>query len=266
MSRYRRILFPLAAAGLALALAGCACYGTYPIAGNHTARMRTFSGIDFMWIPPGVYVMGSPEGEACRQDHEGPARVVRITQGFWMSRTEVTQDQYEKVMGANRSSKQWGGLPVDNVSWYDAQEFCLRLSQAAGKRYFLPTEAQWEYACRAGSTSAFCFGDDPGMLQAFAYYEENAEDGFQNVGRRAHNAWGLYDMHGNVWEWCSDWYGPYDPAAPAMDPTGPETGEKRVVRGGGWEDPDMKCRSAVRHKADAQKAMEGVGFRVCRVK
>jgi len=215
-------------------------------------------GMRFVRIPRGTFLMGSPLGEIGRgndeQQHE-----VRLSRDFYFGIHTVTQMQYEKVIGKNPSHFQ--GLkvkyvdssnhPVDSVSYRDAEEFCRRLSelpeeQVAGRRYRLPTEAEWEYACRAGSKTAFSFGNDAANLGSYAWYDANSGEMTHAVGSKRPNAFGLYDMHGNVWEWCSDWYDKeYYASSPATDPSGPDSGSFRVLRGGSWNnEPDcVRCAS-----------------------
>ena len=159
-----------------------------------------------------------------------------ITKPFYLGKYEVTQEQWEAVMGSNPSNFKGPKNPVEQVSWDDCQEFLDKLNAKAGGqggKFVLPTEAQWEYACRAGSTGKFCFGDDEKQLGEYAWYDENSDSKTHPVGEKKPNAWGLYDMHGNVWEWCQDWYGAYGAEA-VDDPSGPTTGSGRVFRGGGW--------------------------------
>jgi formylglycine-generating enzyme required for sulfatase activity len=158
--------------------------------------------------------------------------------------------------------------PVEQVSWEDAVEFCRKLSElsaekAAGNVYRLPTEAQWEYACRAGTTTQFSFGDDESDLGDYAWYRENSASKAHPVGGKQPNAWGLYDMHGNVWEWCQDWYDDY-PSGAVTDPTGPADGSGRVIRGGGWDFIAEICRSAYRSGfGPSFRSLSDCGFRVC---
>lgn len=177
-----------------------------------------------------------------------PVTQVRFSQGFWLGQTEVTQAQWEAVMGGNPSNFKGGNLPVEQVRWNDAMEFCRRLTErehAAGRlsndlAYTLPTEAQWEYACRSGTT-----GDYAGNLDAMAWYGANSGNQTRPVRQKQANAWGLYDMHGNVWEWCADWYGNY-PGGSVADPSGAASGSYRVNRGGGWGNVAVFGRSADR--------------------
>jgi formylglycine-generating enzyme required for sulfatase activity len=179
-----------------------------------TAAGRGFKnsvGMDFVWIPDGEYMRGSPGNEPGRGSDEGPQHRVILTRGFHMQTTEVTQGQWRSVMGNNPSGFQSGDdYPVENVSWNDVQAFIRKLNgMESGVSYRLPTEAEWEYAARAGSRTRFYFGDDEGRLKDYAWYDANSSLRTQPVGRKKPNAWGLYDMHGNVWEWCSDWFGSY---------------------------------------------------------
>jgi formylglycine-generating enzyme required for sulfatase activity len=212
--------------------------------------------IRWAWIPPGTFTMGSPASEQHRYDNEGPQTQVTITRGFWMGRYEVTQGEYQAVMGSNPSS--FSGepkRPVEQVSWSDATNYCTKLTEReraaktlpAGYVYRLPTEAEWEYACRAGTTTRFGYGDDPGYAQLgnYAWYGSNSEDTTHAVGLKQPNDWGLHDMRGNVWEWCLDWYGAY-PGGSVTDPKGPGSGSHRVIRGGSCRHDGGYCRSACR--------------------
>ena len=152
--------------------------------------------------------MGSLDSEEDRWDNEGPVYGVTISEGFWLGKYEVTQEEWEAVMGSNLSNYKGDDRPVENVSWEDVQKFITKLNEAEGSAvYRLPTEAEWEYACRAGSTTPWSFGDDGGKLGEYSWYSNNNSSSTRAVGRKKPNAWGLYDMHGNVWEWVQDWYG-----------------------------------------------------------
>jgi formylglycine-generating enzyme required for sulfatase activity len=202
-------------------------------------------GMQLRLIPPGEFMMGSPASEWGPRDNE-TLHVVRITKPFYLSATEVTQAQYERVMGTNPSHSKGPFKPVEKVSWHDAMEFFRTLSVREGEEYRLPTEAEWEYACRAGTTTAYSFGDDTSQLEKYAWYTVNSGRTTHAVGAKLPNAWGLYDMHGNVWEWCQDWYGDYGNEKVVTDPTGPAEGRDRVLRGGAFSYPPMYVRAALR--------------------
>jgi formylglycine-generating enzyme required for sulfatase activity len=189
--------------------------------------------------------MGSPKDEKYHEDNESQHKV-QLTKGFYLGETTITQEQWGEVMGENPSNFKGRKLPVENVSWNDCQQYINKLNKDAPERYkfALPTEAQWEYAARAGSTTAYCFGDAENKLGDYAWYSGNSGGETHEVGTKKPNVWGLYDMHGNVWEWCSDWYGDYN--GDATDPTGASSGSYRVYRGGGWCDLAVDCRSAYR--------------------
>jgi formylglycine-generating enzyme required for sulfatase activity len=211
----------------------------------------------FVLIPAGKSVMGSPPSERFRGDDEGPAHEVIITKPFYVSATHVTRAQYQRIMGAGTIRDQ-GDLPVTDVSWFDAEKFCQKLTQRSGHPVHLPTEAQWEHACRAETQTAYCCGDDDAQLGAYGRYESV---GVQAVGKLKPNAFGLYDMHGNVWQWCEDWYGPY-PDKPQSDPTGPASGTAKVIRGGSFRDSAQALRSAKRAMETPDSTRYDVGFRV----
>ena len=247
-------------------------------------------GMKFAVISAGEFLMGSPAGEKNRSSDEHQHRV-RITQAFHLGVFEVTQAQYERVMGKNPSSfsssgtskdkvagKDTSKFPVEKVSWDDAVEFCRRLSnlpeeRAAGNTYRLPTEAEWEYACRAGTTTPFHFGSVLNGKQAncdggLPYGTETKGPYLQRtmrVGSFAPNAFGLYDMHGNVYEWCADWYdSDYYKNSPVSDPRGPSSGSYRVFRGGSWYYYARGCRSAYRSRDTPDGRYDSLGFRVLR--
>ncbi len=223
-------------------------------------------------IKPGTFTMSSPGTEVDRySNNEGPQTVVTLTKAFWMGKYEVTQAEYLALMGSN-PSEILGDLkrPVEHVYWNDAMNYCTKLTsqeRAAGRLpagyvYRLPTEAEWEYACRAGTTTRFSFGDDPNYTQLgnYAWFSSNSGGTTHPVGMKLPNPWGLYDMHGNVWEWCLDWIGVY-PGGSMTDPRGPNTGSSRADRGGGWADDGRYCRSACRGGFLPDVATYLVGFR-----
>jgi sulfatase modifying factor 1 len=227
-------------------------------------------GMKFVWIPPGNFVMGSPKDEKLRHDNETHHKVTLI-KGFYMGVHTVTQEQYETVMGKNPSHfRGEKNLPVERVSWNDCQEFIKKLREKDKKAYRLPTEAEWEYACRAGTTTPFHFGETISTDQANYYGEAvygNGKKGVHRakmtpVGSFPANAWGLHDMHGNVWQWCQDMYGEY-PQKDVVDPQGPEKGDRRVLRGGSWGHVPQDCRSACRFRIEPGYRSDGCGLRVC---
>ena len=226
--------------------------------GSRAGEVRDYGGIEMVWCPPGEFLMGSPEDEADSLDDETQHRVT-LTRGFWMAKTETTQGQWERVMGENPSAFEGEDLPVENVSWDDVQGWLEKMNETtplpSGWKWALPTEAQWEYACRAGTESAFA-----GYLDEMAWYDENSGSTTNPVGTKKANAWGLHDMHGNVWEWCSDWYGDYSSGS-SSDPTGATTGVGRVIRGGSWNLGARGCRSAYRHWNAPGFRLSVLGFR-----
>jgi formylglycine-generating enzyme required for sulfatase activity len=209
-------------------------------------------------IPAGSFLMGSPEDEMGRRRHE-EQHTVEITQPFLLKTTPVTQAQWLAVMGNNPAHFQGDDRrPVEQVSWADAARFCETLSAQTGSPYRLPTEAEWEYVCRAGTTTAR-YGD----TDAVAWYRDNTNEATQPVGQKQPNAWGLYDMLGNVWEWCQDWYGDY-PSEPQRDPQGSSSGDGRVVRGGAWVHDAQYCRAAQRYNNPPTNRLFNFGFRPAR--
>ena len=241
---------------------------------NITIPLSDTVDLDMIWIEPGTFMMGRPKDELGRYDDEVQHEVT-LTKGYWLGKYEVTQAQYETVMGTNPSYWKGANLPVEIVSWSNAMDFCAKLTaseKAAGRlpngyEYTLPTEAQWEYACRAGTTTALNSGknlsdkDRCPEMNEVGWYDGNFALKTHLVGQMKPNAWGLYDMHGNVFEWCLDWYEENYPTSAVTDPTGPETGEYRVLRGGSYYDYANYCRSAYRYfYADAGWAH--FGFRV----
>ncbi len=247
-------------------------------------------GMKLVLIPKGTFQMGSPPSEQGSGDDERQHEVT-LTQDYYLGAFEVTQAQYRKVMGNNPSNFQGDVVaerhpqtgrvvkegdssrhPVERVSWNDAVEFCKRLSdlpeeKKAGRVYRLPTEAEWEYACRAGRKTAFSFGEESDSLGDFAWFAGNSGGKTRAVGEKKPNAWGLYDMHGNVWEWCSDWYSEY-PKGAVSDPAGPIESSLRVHRGGCWDFEAAFCRSARRsgdlpsYRLGPSLRDDGIGFRV----
>ncbi|KPA14264.1 serine/threonine protein kinase, partial [Candidatus Magnetomorum sp. HK-1] len=241
----------------------------------------------FVLIPASTFEMGSPENEKGREDDE-TLHTVTLTRDFYMQTTEVTQGQWKAIMGENPSyfDKCGDDCPVEKVSWNDVQAFILRLNAISkGQQYRLPTEAEWEYAARAGSKTAFANGDiqeigcahDPNLDKMGWYCGNSCVDykgyncssckgncskwGTNPVAQKQHNSWNLYDMHGNVWEWCSDYYGDY-PSEHVTDPEGAKTGASRVFRGGSWSSIAWYCRSAIRLRSVPDDRFRDVGFRL----
>jgi formylglycine-generating enzyme required for sulfatase activity len=211
----------------------------------------------FAWIPPGHFLMGG-NGES-----DNPQHRVTITKGFWMGISPVTQTQWQAVMGYNPSNFRGDDRPVEQVSWFDCQEFCQKMAELTGKPIHLPTEAEWEYACRAGTVSEYWSGNGDGALKKVGWYGGNAGGQTHPVGQmKAPNPWGLHDMHGNVWEWCAEWYGNLD-AENKSDPQGASKGDKRVLRGGCWSNNAESCRAASRGRNGPATRIHRFGLRVC---
>ncbi len=236
-------------------------------------RIVNTIGMEFVYISPGTFMMGSPRNEPGRDNDERQHRVT-LTRGFYMQATEVTQGQWKGVMGYNPSSfKKCGDdCPVEQVSWNESQEFIQKLNKLEGtNRYRLPTEAEWEYASRAGTESPFSFGRC--LSTDYANYngknplkgcpKGSNRDKTVKVGSFPPNEWGLYDMHGNVWEWSQDWYGKY-PSGHVIDPKGPSAGSHRALRGGRWSLGAEFCRSANRFKDIPDSWLNSLGFRLVR--
>ncbi len=233
-------------------------------------RFVNKQGMKFVYIPPGTFFMGSPETEEGRKKDEMRHRVT-LTKSFYLQTTEVTQGQWQTVMGNNPSRFQGCGkdCPVENVSWEDTQKFIDRLNAIdTANVYRLPTEAEWEYACRAGTTSRYSWGDRPDCSMAnygnsplSRECEHIAPGKTSPVARYQKNPWGLYDMHGNVWEWCSDWYGTYERSS-LINPKGPAEGKGRTLRGGAYFDPVASSRSANRCWDPPDYRVMDIGFRL----
>jgi formylglycine-generating enzyme required for sulfatase activity len=220
--------------------------------------------IEFELIQPGEFDMGSPANEKDRFDDEGPVHHVTISKAFYLGKYEVTQKQWHKVMGDNPSYFKGDDLPVESVSWDDVQEFIKKLNEIESTdKYRLPSEAEWEYAARAGTTTRYSFGDDDSKLKEYAWYSENSGDKTHPVGKKGANPWGLYDMHGNVWEWVQDkWHGTYNGAPADGSAWEDGVGAYRVDRGGGWINDASNCRSADRFHSVPGFSIRGLGFRL----
>jgi formylglycine-generating enzyme required for sulfatase activity len=234
-----------------------------PAPPRHPKSVTNSLGMKFVLLRAGQFQMGSASGG----NDEQPVHRVALTQPFYLGTTEVTQSQWQSVMGSNPSQYKGANRPVENVSWEDVQSFIKQLNRREqGVTYRLPTEAEWEYGARAGATTAYSFGDAAEQLDEYAWYWENSDKQTHPVGQKRANDWGLYDMYGNVWEWVQDWYeGNYYQRSPEQDPAGPPSGSNRVVRGGSWYDGARYCRSAYRVDGYPGARDSHVGFRLLRV-
>lgn len=215
--------------------------------------------VELVLIRPGSFVMGSERGEA----DEMPSHKVILTKPFYLGKYEVTQAQWQAVMGENPSQFKGTNHPVDNVSWDDSQIFMQKLGERIkGGTVQLPTEAQWEYACRAGGGTEYSYGNDAAALGEYAWFHGNSGAASHPVGQKRANSWGLYDMHGNVCEWCADWYAGGYPAGEATDPSGASSGDARVLRGESWVSTGETLRSAYRVGTPPEYRNSHVGLRV----
>jgi formylglycine-generating enzyme required for sulfatase activity len=232
-----------------------------PVTGGSTGVV---DNIPVRWIPPGEFLMGSTEADEWRDSDEAQ-HAVTLSRGFLMSATECNQEQWSRIMDRNRSAFESGDRPVENVSWHEAHEFCQRLTEKHHTdgtlpldwSWRLPTEAEWEYAARAGNPDVRY-----GELDLIAWHADNSKDGTRPVGQKDPNAWGLHDMIGNVWEWCGDWFdGGYATNA-VTDPTGPASGADRIYRGGGWLHDYRSCRVSDRVSYSPTFRGNDLGFRL----
>ena len=216
--------------------------------------------MEMIYCAPGSFMMGSPEDEEGRYDDETQHKVT-LTRGFWLGKYPVTQSQWKSVMGGNPSDFKGDANPVDSVTWDDCKEFIKKINSRFNFTARFPTEAEWEYACRAGTEGAY---SGTGDLDDMGWYDGNSDGRTHPVGEKEPNAWGFHDMHGNVYEWCGDWYGSY-PHGVVTDPEGPSSGGNRVLRGGCWIDFAGLCRSAFRVSRDPGDGSYdvGFGFRLC---
>jgi formylglycine-generating enzyme required for sulfatase activity len=222
--------------------------------------------LEMVLIPTGRFLMGAPDSDKDTEADENPIHRVWITKPFYLGKYEVTQEQWEAVTGDNPSYFKGSRRPVEMVSWKDCQQFLNKLNRQPGHRagkFRLPTEAEWEYACRARTTTRFYFGDDERELGQYAWYDKNSRSQTHPVGGKIPNAWGLYDMHGNVIEWCADWYcDEYYTHSPTDNPLGPVKGENYVLRGGSWGFPSAYCRSASRNSHELEARRYYLGLRL----
>jgi formylglycine-generating enzyme required for sulfatase activity len=223
-------------------------------------REDSATGMKFVYVPKGCFKMGASASDKYHQQDEKLHEV--CVDGFWMGQQEVTQGQWKKITNNNPARFNKGDdYPVESVSWDDTKTFIETLNKKTGKKYRLPTEAEWEYACRANGFGKYCGGDD---IKAVAWYGENIFEGSTHPvrGKKA-NAFGLYDMNGNVWEWCSDWYGSdYYASSPKDNPQGPESGKNRALRGGSYFNDPLGCRAVRRNHGSPEDRGVGIGFRL----
>ena len=224
---------------------------------TRTINLPGGAKMDMIWCAPGKFMMGSPKAEIGRFDDE-PLHEVTLTKGFWLGKYEVTQAQWQSVMGLNPSRFKGPNMPVENVAWEDCQIFINKVNSVLGGAARFPTEAEWEYACRAGSNAPV---SGSGKLSEMAWYDENSDSHTHEVGANLPNAWGFYDMHGNVLEWCSDWFSQHH-GMKSVNPKGPPNGSFKILRGGCWFFYANDCRSAYRLKRDPCIRNSIYGFRL----
>ena len=260
-----RALTAVTALALSREFAGAAPPAEAPRAGTGFALASP--ALTLAWIAPGEFLLGSPADENSRGSDEGPQTRVALTRGFWLGRTEVTQAQWRAVMGTNPSRFHGDTLPVEQVSWHEAAEFCRRVTERKraaarlpdGYIYALPTEAQWEFAAKASASGAFT-----AKVDDLAWHDQNSGPTTHPVGTKKPNALGLHDTLGNVWEWCADWYAPY-PGGSAPDYAGPATGTAKASRGGSWWAGPRGARPANRYRDMPQNGNDDLGFRLALV-
>ncbi|RIZ68931.1 MAG: formylglycine-generating enzyme family protein [Methylococcales bacterium] len=232
---------------------------------SHAFEYKTFSGILFVKINAGCFLMGKDTDLKESSPVEQPQHKVCISHPYYLSETEITQNQWESIMGSNPSKSKSLYKPVERVSWNDAQEFIQRLNAKEGGRSFrLPSEAEWEYAARAGSKDLYSFGSKSKDLSDYGWYGDEGYGGASHqVALKKPNSWGLYDMHGNVWEWVQDWYGSdYYAMSPENDPRGPDSGQYKSYRGGSWVGKAVNLRSSLRYSGLPSMRTSDIGIRL----
>jgi len=229
------------------------------LSNSKTITLSNGIKLDFVLINPGSFTMGS--NEEFGDGDEGPKHKVTITEAFYLGKFEVTQEQWLELMGSNPSEFVDLKKPVDNVSWDDCKTFLQKLAEKTGENFSLPTEAQWEYACRAGTDSLWTFGDTAEEIGNYAWLDINSAGTTHEVGTKKPNPWGLYDMYGNIQEWCEDLYTDKYSETDTTDPIGPSSGDSRVIRGGAWGDISDSVRSSYRNCSGATNKTNGTGFR-----
>ncbi|MCX7106437.1 MAG: formylglycine-generating enzyme family protein [Methylococcales bacterium] len=243
--------------------AAYSCFGSAAVAIDY----QSFAGIRFVKIEAGCFLMGKDTDLKESSPVESPQHRVCIEKPFYLGETEITQKQWETIMGSNPSKSKALYKPVEKVSWNDAQDFIKRLNnQEEGNLFRLPSEAEWEYSARAGSKSLYYFGDKQKELTTYAWFGDEGYGGASHeVALKKPNAWGLHDMHGNVWEWVQDWYDPnYYQSSPEKDPKGPDVGQYRVYRGGSWVGKNVNLRSSIRYSGLPSSRTGDIGFRLAR--
>ncbi len=236
-----------------------------PALGQHSKEIINSIGMKLVLILPGTFTMGSPDEEKGRLIDE-TQHFVTISNLYYLGAYEVTQGQYEKVMGRSDHTLEDSRLPVEAITWGDAVSFCTKLSElpvekTTGRAYRLPTEAEWEYACRATSVTPYFFGESNAGIEEYAWSGENSKGRTRPGGEKKANRWGLFDIYGNVHEWCNDWYGEYSTTS-VTDPQGPSVGTERVVRGGSRQYTAATFRTASRGRQNPKSSVGGQGFRV----
>jgi len=224
-------------------------------------------GMEFVLIPSGSFRMGGDKKLEQAEDHEIPRHIVKFSRAFFIGKYEVTQAQWSEMMDNNPSEFKEGMRPVERVSWNDAQIFLQKLNtKEEANNYRLPTEAEWEYAARAGSEDSYTFGSDVSILNQYAWYRNNSGGETHPVGQLKSSAWGLYDMHGNVHEWCQDWFDrKYYSQSPSNSPLGPSSGLAKTLRGGDWGSEDWYCRCASRSLSSPDRRSNRLGLRLIRL-